>query len=112
VESVHLPRTVVAGVSRYLVPVLLRLEHLSRPRWHEVIRRERLIGALCVYLSVILFLPIPLMNTPSAMSLVAIGLGMVQRDGMLVAGGFVGAVLTTAALAGLINLAESIVIRL
>jgi hypothetical protein len=99
-------------VSRVLVPILAHLERLSRPRWQELVRRERLIGAVALYLSVILFLPIPFINAPAAICLVAIGLGMVQRDGMLIAGGFIGAGLTTAALVGVIDLGSSIMLRL
>lgn len=105
IEAAQLPGPAVRAVARYLVPVLSRLEHLSRPRWRALVVHERLIGAVCLYLSIILFLPIPLMNTPSAASLVAIGLGMVQRDGVFIAAGFVGALLTTAALAGVLGLA-------
>jgi hypothetical protein len=108
VEAAQIPGGAVRAVARYLGPVLARLEHLSRPRWRGLIVHESLIGAVCLYLSVILFLPIPLMNTPSAMSLVAIGLGMVQRDGVLITAGIVGAALTTAALVGLISIAGSL----
>jgi hypothetical protein len=108
VEAARIPGAAVRAVARYLVPVLARLEHLSRPRWRGLIVHESLIGAVCLYLSVILFLPIPFMNTPSAMSLAAIGLGMVQRDGVLITAGIVGAALTTAALVGLISIAGSL----
>jgi len=109
VESSRIPRPVVATIARYVVPVLSRLEHLSQPRWTGLVRQERLIGIVCLYLSAILLLPIPLMNTPPAMCLAAIGLGMIQRDGVLVAGGLLGAVLTTAALIGLGDLAGSLI---
>jgi hypothetical protein len=112
VEASHIPRAALAGVARYLVPFLSRLEQISEPRWRPLIQRERLIGIVCVYLSLILLLPIPFMNTPPAMCLAAIGLGMIQRDGLLVAGGFVGTALTTAALVGAVNVAGSLLDRL
>src|SRR4029079_2228846 len=57
VESSRIPRPVVATIARYVVPVLSRLEHLSQPRWTGLVRQERLIGIVCLYLSAILLLP-------------------------------------------------------
>jgi hypothetical protein len=107
VEAARIPRPVIAAIARYLTPPLTYVEHLSRPRWLQLVRQEHLIGAVCVYLSAILLLPIPFLNMPPALCLAVIGLGMVQRDGMLIAAGFGGAVLTTAALVGVIQIAGS-----
>jgi hypothetical protein len=65
---------------------------------------ERLAGVFSLFLSVILLLPIPLFNTPPALCLCAIALGLIQRDGLLIGVGMGGTVLTAAALAGIVNL--------
>jgi hypothetical protein len=60
------------------------IERLSRPRRAEWTRRGRLIGLLCIGLSVVASLPIPFTNVAPGVTMVAIGLGIVQRDGVLV----------------------------
>jgi hypothetical protein len=50
-----------------------------------VLRYERVIGLVCLYLAILLLLPIPFVNFPPALCLVLIALGMVQRDGLLAA---------------------------
>lgn len=96
-RHLHLRRSVVATTTRYLAPVLEWFEALSRPRWPALARRERLVGAFCLYLSAVLFLPIPLMNAPPAICLAALALGLIQRDGVIIAFGLAGTVVTTAA---------------
>ena len=98
----HVPRSTVAATARYLVPVLRWLEAMSRPRWAALARRERLIGLACLYLSAMLFLPIPLLNTPPAICLALIALGLIQRDGLIIALGLGGTLATTLALAWLV----------
>jgi hypothetical protein len=78
--------------------VLDWLEHVSRPRWDIFVREERLTGLLCLYLSFILFLPVPLMNAPPAISLAAVALGIIHRDGILIAIGWLGAAIISTAL--------------
>ena len=93
-------------VSRYVAPALGWFEGWSRRRWPALVQRERLAGLVCLYLSLILFLPIPFLNTPPALCLAAIALGLIQRDGAIIAGGMVGTVLVTAAAIGVIDLAR------
>ena len=74
------------------------LEKVSRPRLTGMLRSDRMLGLICLYLAVLLLLPIPLMNAAPALCLVAISLGMIQRDGLFVAAGIVGVVAVTAGL--------------
>lgn len=95
----RLQPTVTRALGRHLAPWLLRAERLSRPRWQWLAGREHLLGWVCLYLSVLLLLPLPLFNAPPALCLVLLAWGMVSRDGVFVAAGLAGAVAVTAALA-------------
>ena len=106
-----MPRSVLAAAARYLAPVLRWIERASRPRWLWIARRERLIGWVCLYLCVILILPIPLLNSPPAACLAAVALGMIQRDGVFIVAGIVGGLLVTAVFVGIIDVAGGLLLR-
>ncbi len=80
-----------------------RLERFIRPRFGfmEWPVTRRLIGLCIAYCGFILFLPlpIPLSNTFPAFALVLLSLGLMERDGALVLGGFAGALLGSAYIA-------------
>jgi hypothetical protein len=98
VRAINMPVSALRAVVRYLGPVLDFLENLARPRWLVLARSERIAGAVCLYLALLLFLPIPFLNFPQALCLAAIALGMVTRDGIFVAAGFVGTAVLTGSL--------------
>lgn len=98
-RSIAVPRRVLSVVARYAVPVVKFLERLSRPRLSFLLRSDRALGLVCLYLSILLLLPIPFVNAAPALSLAAIALGMIQRDGLIVAAGIAGTVAVTALLA-------------
>lgn len=78
-------------------PWLARAERLLSPRFPLFSQpaSERALGALCLVLSVVLFLPIPLGNMLPAFAICLIALGLLERDGLWI--GF-GAVTGIAAL--------------
>ena len=86
-----IPASVADKLAKYVAPVFEKLEHLSHHRWEPLADRERLLGAACLILAVILLLPIPFGNLPPAVCLAAIAFGMMQRDGVIVAVGLLGA---------------------
>ncbi len=67
----------------YGVPALRRLERLLVPRLGPLLN-ERLIGAACLLLAVILILPIPFGNMLPGLGSAAFSLGLLQRDGLAV----------------------------
>jgi hypothetical protein len=85
----RLPARSIAVLKRHVAPYLARAENVTRPRWGALASRQRLVGLVCLMLSVILFLPIPLMNTPPSLCLVLLAWGIVQQDGVFVAAGLV-----------------------
>ena len=88
-------------------PLLTRAERLSQDRWIGLARQERLLGLVCLYLSLLLLAPLPFFNMPPAICLVLIAWGMIQRDGVFVAAGLAGTAVMTAALAAILILARS-----
>ena len=97
-EAISVSPAVLRMLARYAGPVLRILERISRPRWSGFLRSDRALGLLCLYLSVLLLLPLPFLNVAPALCLVAIAFGMVHRDGAIVALGVFGAFLLTVAL--------------
>lgn len=96
--SARIPVSAIRILARFTVPALRGLEFVTRPRLPVVLRRERLLGLVCLYLAVLLLLPIPFVNFPPALCLIAIALGMVQRDGLLVLVGLAATAVMTASL--------------
>jgi hypothetical protein len=93
-----LPAALVGALRDRVAPLLGRAERLSQPRWQPMAGHERLLALVCLYLGAVLLLPIPFFNTPPALCLVLLALGMVQRDGVLVVAGLAGTAAVTLAL--------------
>lgn len=75
-------------------PWLAKAERLMRPRFEFLARPpvEYLIGVICLVLSIILFLPIPLGNMLPAFTICVLALGVLERDGAWIAFGVACAV--------------------
>lgn len=81
------------GVARVL-PAIRLIERVSRPRMAFTGRRpgRAAIGLVVVVLGLILLLPIPLVgNIPPGIAAAVIGIGMTERDGVVVLAGFLAA---------------------
>ncbi|MGH6659794.1 MAG: exopolysaccharide biosynthesis protein, partial [Sphingomicrobium sp.] len=81
-----------------IVPWERRLEWVFKPRLVGLTRRRatRVIGAICLLLSILLWLPIPLGNHAPAITMTAFALGLIYRDGLLVIVGAIGTVVSIA----------------
>lgn len=101
-------RLVEAAVVRML-PVLRWAERVSRPRWPRLAGACRLQGAVTLVMAVVLALPIPGLNFLAAVGVFGTGLGMLLRDGRIIAIAFASAALaaagTAAVLLGIVALA-------
>jgi hypothetical protein len=93
--ALSLPQKLVGALRSWVAPLLRRAERMSHPRWQPVAGQERLLALVCLYLAILLLLPIPLFNTPPALCLVLVAWGMVQRDGAFVLAGLAGTVVVT-----------------
>lgn len=77
-------------------PVLTRAETMLRERWEPLISppAARLLGLVCLSLSVLLSMPIPLGNLMPAVAICIIALALLERDGLWV---ILGLMVTVAA---------------
>jgi len=95
------------GFSRFLdraLPPIRRAEAWLRPRpsWLTESAGERLIGVAVILLSIVLALPVPFGNAPTAYALVALALGLMEEDSRALGLGLVLGILATAWNAALI----------
>lgn len=72
-----------------LRPVTRRLERILRPRYTALFARhnERPVGAFLFVIAFALFLPVPFSGWFPAISLFTVGVGVVERDGLVTATG-------------------------
>lgn len=90
-----LPRKSLVGAFEGLTPRLAWLEHLMKPRLLFMTGKlgTILIGAVVLVMAVVLILPLPPGgNFPPALACAVLGMGLVQRDGVVVLLGLVGSV--------------------
>lgn len=75
-------------------PWLAKAERMMRPRLEFLSRppAEYLVGLVCLMLSIILFLPIPLGNMLPAFTICVLALGVLERDGVWIAFGIACAI--------------------
>jgi len=95
---------------RRVMPWLMRGERLLRPRLRLLARppMEYLIGTICLILSIILFLPIPLGNIPPALAICMFSLAIMERDGLWTLAGIAMSVIAVVLVSGvLFSLFES-----
>ena len=105
-QSIALPQQMIEMTSRYMIKPLRYIERISRPRVSRLASHERFIGIVCVLMSFLLLLPIPLMNAFPAIALVCLSWGLVQGDGLLVG---VGIVISAAVMLSLLAIADRLV---
>lgn len=97
-----MPRTHFASVITRAAPWLVRAESLLRPRWRVLSNppAEYLLGAVCLLLSMIVFLPIPLGNMLPALAICVLALGILERDGAWVLAGLLTAIASIGLVSG------------
>lgn len=88
----------LAGLARRILPLVLALEKLLKPRltWLLFPIAARLVGLVAFLLAVIVFLPIPFGNMFPSLAIAFLGLGLVERDGLAVLLGWLVAVASIA----------------
>ena len=107
-------RDKVLGACRRIVPLLRRIEHVIRPRWRHMWQppADRLVGLCCVVISLVSLAPLPLTGWLPGAALLIVALGLLERDGAIVATGLTlgaGAVIVfVVVVAGLVEAGETI----
>lgn len=104
----HMKRTDFVALMEKVAPYLTWLERRLRPRLTFLYNpwSDRLIGAVCLALTIIIILPIPFTHMAPALALAAFGLGVAEKDGLL---GLVGGLLTAIGLLVLAVLSKAII---
>lgn len=99
-----MPRSHFAALTQRAAPWLAHAERALRPRLGALARPplEYLIGAVCLLLALILFLPIPLGNMLPALAICVLALGVLERDGAWVLAGLTVAVAAVALVWGVL----------
>ncbi|MBS0272459.1 MAG: exopolysaccharide biosynthesis protein [Proteobacteria bacterium] len=79
-------RAKVSKVILVIVPYLVRLEKLSKPRWAWMTysAMERINGIVIFCLAILLMLPIPFSNFIFGVLLIIFSLGITEKDGILI----------------------------
>jgi hypothetical protein len=77
-----------------LSPILHQAERFLRPRLGALLHPlpERIVGAACLLLAIVVFLPIPFGNIPPAFAISAFALGILERDGLATLVGWVATI--------------------
>ncbi len=88
-------------ISHKLTPYLARIERRLRPRLTFMYNPlgDRIVGALCFVLSLIVFLPIPFGNMLPSFAIAAFAMGGAERDGVAAIIGWMAAILSFVVLA-------------
>ena len=99
-----LPRHEFAALMRRVGPWLALAESLLRPRLAALASAplRRLVGLVCLVLSIVLVLPVPLGNVLPALAISVLALGVLAHDGLWVAFGLGLAGLSVAVISGVI----------
>lgn len=89
VREHRLSSRVLAALRTRGVRLAKRLERFSRPRSIFIgnVLLLRTVALLIIAMGLILFLPLPFMNTLPAISMLLMGIGLLNRDGVLVFAG-------------------------
>lgn len=74
---------------RAILPILERAEKATKPRWKWASSpaAQRALGVFIFLLAIAIALPVPGFNMPQAIATFTIGLGLVEKDGMLICTG-------------------------
>jgi hypothetical protein len=91
------PRRALAAAIHAILPLLEKAEKVAKPRWKWA---KRLLGVFIFILALSIAFPIPGFNMPQAISTFIIALGLAEDDGMLIAAGVLGGLVSLAILGG------------
>jgi hypothetical protein len=102
VAEYRLSARVVQALRDRGVDLLRRVERLSRPRWTPFSDAVlvRVVAVVVLAMGLVLSLPLPFLNTLPAISMIIVGVGVMNRDGVFLLAG-AGVALATLSLVGL-----------
>jgi hypothetical protein len=104
IASRSMTRADFASLVRRIGPWLARIDGLLRPRLTLLALppMRYLVGLVCLLLSLVLVLPIPLGNVLPALAISLLALGMLESDGVWIIAGMVAAAAATIVVSGVV----------
>jgi hypothetical protein len=99
----NLTRSMLRTLADKSMPWIKRFERYSKPRLDAFAtpKASRVVGVLICLLGFVLFLPFPLLgNIPPGIACCVLGMGLVERDGVIVLLGFVSTAIALVITAG------------
>lgn len=104
IASRSLARRDFANMIERVAPWLERAEKLMKPRLTPLAigAMESVVGAVCLLMSLVLFLPIPLGNMLPALAICLLAMGILERDGLWVLAGLAAAIAASALVSGVV----------
>lgn len=83
----------VSAFGNKVIPWIERLERFVRPRWLvlTLLPMPNLIGIAVFGLALVIMLPLPFSNLPPAVAMFCLSLGLLERDGLMIAIGLLAA---------------------
>ncbi|MBN8530449.1 MAG: exopolysaccharide biosynthesis protein [Alphaproteobacteria bacterium] len=93
IKTEHLRKAIA-----FILPYLRKVECVTAPRWKWMLNppMDKLIAAVCVFLSLMIMLPVPFGNALPALAICFFSIAMMQRDGACVCLGMLCAVASVA----------------
>jgi hypothetical protein len=82
-------RKTLEKVSGIMIPFLKKVEWFLKPRIRFLSSRfgDKFIGVACLICSISVAMPFPFSNTVPSMGIVAMAIGLLERDGLVIIGG-------------------------
>ncbi len=98
IHSRELEVSKVFALATKVIPWIEKLERFVRPRWLwlTVSPMPNLIGLAVIGLALVIMLPLPFSNLPPALALLCLSIGLLERDGVLIAFGIIVTVVALA----------------
>ncbi len=86
-----IPRKAVAAAIYAILPALKKAETVTKPRWEWATtpQAQRLLGAFIFLLAASIAFPLPGFNMAQAIGIFVIGLGLVEKDGLMICTGVI-----------------------
>ncbi|MCL9685075.1 exopolysaccharide biosynthesis protein [Legionella maioricensis] len=84
----------IAKIIHTATPYIIKVEYFLKPRWPFMNSRfmEIMNGVVICCLAVLLMLPIPLSNFIFSSLLIIFGMGLIEKDGLFILLGYIGAI--------------------
>lgn len=96
----RLPAHIVKKVARAMLPAIRQIDRVSQPRLSLMSESagSRLVGLAILWLATLIALPIPGTNAPLALTAFVLAVGLIRKDGLLIAAGLLLTIVVTALL--------------